>query len=224
MIEVRSVTQRFGDHVVLSDVSVTLSERRIAVVGANGSGKSTFARLLNGLLAPSEGQVSVDGFSTVADSKEVRRRVGFVFQNPDNQIVMPMVEEDLAFGLKNLKLPPEEISRRVEETLENYGLAELRDRSAHLLSGGQKQMLAIAGVLAMSPKFIVFDEPTTALDIRNKRKIAAFIRDLPQSALVVSHDLDLLQDFDRMIAFEQGRIALDGAPAEVVPKYLEMMA
>ncbi|MCW5721028.1 MAG: ATP-binding cassette domain-containing protein [Devosia sp.] len=223
LIEIRSVTQIFGERTVLSDVSVSLDERRIAIVGSNGSGKSTFARLLNGLLLPSRGEVLVDGMSTAKDSKAVRRRVGFVFQNPDNQIVFPLVEEDLAFGLKNLKLPAEEVRARVEAALVQYGLAELRTHPAHLLSGGQKQMLALASVLVMAPEIIVFDEPTTALDHRNKRMIADFIRGLKQRAIVVSHDLDLLRDFDRVLAFEAGRIVLDGAPETVLPRYLEMM-
>lgn len=223
MIDIRAVTQVFGERTVLSEVSVTLTERRVAIIGSNGSGKSTFARLLNGLLVPTRGAVSIDGLSTARDSKAVRRRVGFVFQNPDNQIVFPLVAEDLAFGLKNLKLPPEEVQRRVKAALEQYGLAGFADHPAHLLSGGQKQMLALAAVLVMEPEIIVFDEPTTALDHRNKRMIADFIRGLPQRVVVVSHDLDLLRDFDRMLAFEAGRIVLDDTPDKVIPRYLEMM-
>lgn len=223
MIEIRGVTHRFGERVVLAEVSLKLDERRIAIVGSNGSGKSTFARLLNGLVLPSAGEVLVDGLSTARDSKAIRRRVGFVFQNPDNQIVMPTVAEDLAFGLKNLKLPADQISQRVDAVLTRYGLNEFRDHPAHLLSGGQKQLLAIASVLIMEPEIIVFDEPTTALDHRNKRLVARFIADLPQRVIVVSHDLELLQDFDRMIAFEAGRVVLDGAPGDVAPRYLEMM-
>lgn len=224
MIELRSVSHRFGDVAVLSDVNLTLSEKRIAIVGSNGSGKSTFSRLLNGLVIPTGGTVTLDGLSTAKDSKAIRRRVGFVFQNPDNQIVFPMVEEDLAFGLKNLKLPKDEVTARVDAALDRYGLGELRNRSAHLLSGGQKQMLAIASVLIMEPEIIVFDEPTTALDLRNKRLISRFIAELPQQTIVVSHDLDLLADFDRMIAFEAGRVVLDGTPREIIPRYEEMMA
>jgi biotin transport system ATP-binding protein len=219
LIEIREVTQRFGERVVLAGVNLRLDERRIAIIGSNGSGKSTFARLLNGLVLPSAGEVLVGGVSTARDSKAIRRRVGFVFQNPDNQIVMPTVTEDLAFGLKNLKLPADQIRQRVEAVLTRYGLNDFGDHPAHLLSGGQKQMLAIASVLIMEPEIIVFDEPTTALDHRNKRLIARFIADLPQRVIVVSHDLELLQDFDRMIAF----VVLDGAPTDVAPRYLEMM-
>lgn len=223
MIELRSVTHRFGEQTVLNDVNLVLTERRIAVIGSNGSGKSTFARLLNGLLLPTKGSVRIDGIDTREDGKQVRRKVGFVFQNPDNQIVFPLVEEDLAFGLKNLKLPREEIRARVERALEQYGLADYRSHPAHLLSGGQKQLLAISAVLIMEPSYVVFDEPTTALDLRNKRKITRFIHELAQASIVMSHDLDLLAGFERVIAFEAGRVVLDGPPQEVIGRYAEMM-
>ncbi len=224
MIELRSVTHRFGDRTVLKDVDLVLRERRIAVIGANGSGKSTFARLLNGLLLPSAGSVKVDGLDTRQNGKDVRRKVGFVFQNPDNQIVFPVVEEDLAFGLKNLKLPRDEVRARVDDALQKYGLSDYRNHPAHLLSGGQKQLLAISAVLIMEPSYVVFDEPTTALDLRNKRKITRFIHELAQASIVVSHDLDLLADFERVIAFDEGRVVLDGPPEAVIGRYVEMMA
>nr|WP_210344716.1 ATP-binding cassette domain-containing protein [Methylobacterium ajmalii] len=208
----------------MRDLTLDLSERRIAVVGANGSGKSTFARLLNGLLVPNSGTVRVDGLDTRRDGKAVRRKVGFVFQNPDNQIVLPVVAEDLAFGLKNLGLPKDEIGRRVDEALDRYDLRPLRDHPAHLLSGGQKQLLAIAGVLAMAPEAIVFDEPTTLLDLRNKRRIAQAIDALPQRAIVVSHDLAFLEHFDRVLVFEDGRVAIDDRPAVALPAYVAMMS
>jgi len=154
MIEFENVTMRYGDLTVLDRLSLRITERRVAVVGANGSGKSTFARLLNGLVSPTEGTVRIDGLSTTADARAVRRKVGFVFQNPDNQIVYPLVEEDIAFGLKNLKLPKAEIAARVDAVLARYGMEHLRQRSAHLLSGGQKQMLAISAVLVMEPAYV----------------------------------------------------------------------
>ena len=223
MIEATTVSHWFGDRQVLKNVNLTLPERRIAIIGSNGSGKSTFARLLNGLLVPTEGTVTVDGIDTKKEGKQVRKQVGFVFQNPDNQIVFPVVEEDLAFGLKNLKLPKAEIADKVDAALTRYGLAHLRNQSAHLLSGGEKQMLAISSVLIMGPRYIVFDEPTTALDLRNKRKVARFIAEMEQRAIVVSHDLDLLADFERVIAFEDGEVVLDGQPDQVIPHYVEMM-
>lgn len=224
MIEIESVSQRFGDLTVLDRMSLTLTERRIAVVGANGSGKSTFARLLNGLIKPTEGVVRVDGLSTAKDARAIRRKVGFVFQSPDNQIVYPVVEEDIAFGLKNLKLPKPEIAARVDAVLARYGMEALRHRPAHLLSGGQKQMLAISAVLVMEPDYVVFDEPTTLLDLRNKRRVARAIAEMPQTAIVVSHDLEFLTEFDRVLVFEGGKVVCDDAPARALPFYREMMA
>ncbi|MFE3796976.1 ABC transporter ATP-binding protein [Nocardia tengchongensis] len=222
MIELDGVSHRFGEREVLRDLNLRLSENRIAVVGANGSGKSTFARLLNGLQTPTAGQVRVDGLDTRKQGRAVRKLVGFVFQDPDVQIVMPTVAEDLAFGLKHHGVTKHEIPDRVTETLAAYGLTEFRDHPAHLLSGGQKQLLAIAAVLSVRPEYVVFDEPTTLLDLRNKRRITRLLHELPQRLVVVSHDLDLLADFDRVLVFDEGRIVADGPPAETIPYYVEM--
>ena len=223
MFEVSDVNHRFGTHHVLKDVSLSLGEERIGIIGANGSGKSTFARLLNGLLIPDEGTVTVDGIDTREDVKAVRRRVGFVFQNPDNQIVFPVVEEDVAFGLKNLKLPKDEIARRVESVLDRYRLGHLRDRPTHLLSGGEKQMLAISAVLVMEPRYVVFDEPMTLLDLRNKRLIIEIVRGIEQPVVLVTHDLDHLRDFDRVIVFDGGSVTADGDPDAAIREYLRAM-
>jgi len=219
-VELREVTHAYGDRTVLADVSLALAESRIGVVGANGSGKSTFARLLNGLVLPTAGTVLVDGLDTRTRVREVRRRVGFVFQDPDAQIVHPTVAEDVAFGLTNQGVPVEEAARRVDEMLVRYGLDDHRDHPAHLLSGGQKQLLAIAGVLVMRPQRIVFDEPTTLLDLTNTRRVARVIEELEQDVVVVTHHLDLLDGFDRVLVFENGRVAADGTPAETVPWYV----
>lgn len=224
MIRLHAVSHHFGERSVLAGLELTLTERRIAVVGGNGSGKSTFARLLNGLLVPERGQVLVEGLDTRKDARAIRRRVGFVFQNPDNQIVLPTVEEDIAFGLKNLKLPAAAISERVTAVLRRYGLEDFRHHPAHLLSGGQKQLLALSSVLVMEPRYIVFDEPTTLLDLRNKRRLAQAIHELPQTAIVVSHDLELLRDFDRVLVFEAGRVVLDDVPSVALDAYVRMMA
>lgn len=224
MIELKEVSHVYESGPVLQGVNLTLPERRIGVIGSNGSGKSTFVRLLNGLLLPSQGQVLVDSLNTREKAKEVRRRVGFVFQNPDNQIVFPVVEEDLAFGLKNLKLPPAEIESRITEVLARYDLQAFRQHSSHLLSGGQKQLLAISGVLVMQPAYVVFDEPTTLLDLRNRNRIVQVIRELPQTVIAVTHDLDLLSDFERVLVFDGGRIVKDAPPHEAVPFYRELMA
>ena len=224
MIEAVKVNHRFGDHHVLRDVDLGISEHRVGIIGANGSGKSTFARLLNGLLIPDEGRVTVDGIDTRDDVKAVRRRVGFVFQNPDNQIVFPIVEEDVAFGLKNLKLPKDEIARRVDAVLERYRLGHLRERATHLLSGGEKQMLAISAVLVMEPRYVVLDEPMTLLDLRNKRLVTDIIREIEQPVVLVTHDLDRIRDFDRVIVFDEGRVTADGVPDAAIREYLRAMA
>jgi biotin transport system ATP-binding protein len=224
MIEIRDVSHRFDERIVLHDLDLSLTERRIAVVGANGSGKSTFARLLNGLVVPSAGSVLVDGLDTKSRGRDVRRRVGFVFQNPDNQIVYPIVEEDLAFGLKNIGVSGAELKERIGAELERFGLTHLRNQSAHLLSGGEKQLLAIAGVLVMRPACIVFDEPTTMLDFRNKRMIARFVADLDQQVITVTHDLDLIMDYDRVIVFDEGRVVADDRPGPATRAYIERMS
>ncbi|GAB2510363.1 energy-coupling factor ABC transporter ATP-binding protein [Nocardia heshunensis] len=222
MIDIEGVSHRFGDREVLRDLDLTLSERRIAVIGANGSGKSTFARLLNGLQIPTSGKVAVDGLDTRKQGRAVRKLVGFVFQDPDVQIVMPTVAEDLAFGLKHHGVAKSEIPDRVTATLTEYSLAEFRDHPAHLLSGGQKQLLAIAAVLSVGPKYVVFDEPTTLLDLRNKRRISLLLQELPQQLIVISHDLDLLADFDRVLVFDEGRLIADGAPADCIAQYVAL--
>ncbi|KQN58155.1 ATP-binding cassette domain-containing protein [Erwinia sp. E602] len=224
MIELNGVSHAFGAREVLKEITLRLTEKRIGIVGSNGCGKSTFARLLNGLLLPQQGEVVVDGLNTRKEGKAVRRKVGFVFQNPDNQIVFPVVEEDLAFGMKNLGLPKAVIRERTDAALARYDLQDLRQHPAHLLSGGQKQLLAISGVLVMEPDYIVFDEPTTLLDLRNKRRIAEAIAALDQTAIVVSHDLEFLQDFDRVLVFDHGRVVIDEVPAVALKEYVRMMS
>lgn len=208
---------------MLDNINLTLSERRIGIIGSNGSGKSTFARLLNGLLLPSEGTVTIDGLNTRKDGKKIRQKVGFVFQNPDNQIVFPIVEEDIAFGMKNLGMDKAIIEQKTTEVLGRYDLLDHRTHPSHFLSGGQKQLLAISGVLVMEPKYILFDEPTTLLDLRNKLRVAKAIADLDQTAIVVTHDLDLLADFDRVIAFGDNQIIADDTPAVAIKSYVEAM-
>ncbi|WP_350306348.1 energy-coupling factor ABC transporter ATP-binding protein [Photorhabdus viridis] len=224
MLEIRNVTHAYGERVVLKDLNLQLKEKRIAIIGSNGCGKSTFARLLNGLLVPKCGDVLVDGLNTRTEGKAIRRMVGFVFQNPDNQIVFPVVEEDLAFGMKNLGFTKETIQQRTQEVLSRYGLLQLREHPAHLLSGGQKQLLAISGVLVMEPAYIIFDEPTTLLDLRNKRRVAEAIDNLSQTVIIVSHDLEFLAGFDRVLVFDDGRVVVDDIPSVAIPEYVRMMS
>lgn len=224
MIEIKGVSLRYDDLAVLNDINLVLAEKRIAIVGSNGSGKSSFVRLLNGLQLPTSGTVLVDGLDTREDGKKIRQKVGFVFQNPDNQIVFPVVDEDLAFGLKNLKLPPAVIEERVTEALSRYDLLDFRKHASHTLSGGQKQLIAISGVIAMEPAYVVLDEPTTLLDLRNKRRIAGVIDAFEQTAIVVSHDLDFLRGFDRVIAFDEGKVVIDDVPSAGLQRYVERLS
>jgi biotin transport system ATP-binding protein len=227
LIEVRDVSHTYATGVarrrVLADVAVTLPERRVGVVGANGSGKSTFARLLNGLVLPASGRVVVDGFDTRSQGREVRRRVGFCFTDPDAQIVMPTVAEDVAFGLRRRGLSRGEVAARVAAALSTYGLGGHADHPAHLLSGGQKQLLALASVLVTEPSVLVMDEPTTLLDLRNASMIASVVAELPQQVVLVTHHLELVADFDRVLVFDEGRVVCDDVPAVAVARYRSMM-
>lgn len=224
MIEVRDVTHSFGERVVLRSVSVTLTERRIAVIGANGSGKSTFARLLNGLVVPDAGTVRVHGASTARDAAAVRRMVGFVFTDPDAQIVMPTVAEDVTFSLRKRKLGKDKVERLVAEALERVGLSDHAEHPAHLLSGGQKQLLALTSVLVTEPRILVCDEPTTLLDLPNTRRVLELIEALPQQVVMVTHDLHAVAGYDRVLVFHEGRVVADGAPGPAVGSYRALVA
>lgn len=217
------VTVRFQDRTVLTDLSVALTERRIGVVGDNGSGKSTFARLINGLLIPDAGTVTVDGINTKTDGKNVRRRVGFLFQNPDNQIVMPTVAEDIALGLKPLGLDKQAAEQKVSKTLAQFRLSDFADRSAHVLSGGEKQLVALAGVMVTEPDIVVCDEPTTLLDRRNAARVMDIIAALPCSVITITHHVEQLTDYDRVLVLSGGMIACDAKPGEAVSFYLKAL-
>lgn len=219
MIEIRDVTHAYGERVVLRSVSMTLTERRIGVIGANGSGKSTFARLLNGLVVPDAGTVTVHGAGTAKDAATVRRLVGFVFTDPDAQIVMPTVAEDVAFGLRKRKLGKDKTERLVAEALERVGLTDHADHPAHLLSGGQKQLLALTSVLVTEPRILVCDEPTTLLDLPNTRRVLDLIDALPQQVVMVTHDLDSVAGYDRVLVFHEGRLVADDGPGPAVAFY-----
>lgn len=190
----------------------------VAIVGMNGSGKSTLAKCLNGLLTPSAGTVIVDGFDTADDETiwDVRSRVGMVFQNPDNQLVSSIVEDDVAFGPENLGIDPAEIRTRVDNALIRVGMFELKDRGAHMLSGGQKQRIAIAGAIAMKPDYIVFDEPTAMLDPRGRAGVMEIIRDLNSegiTCILITHFMNEAEQADRIIVLKDGKVLCDRTPA-----------
>ncbi len=211
-----------GTRTVLRDVTVRLGEQRIAVLGANGSGKSTFARMLNALVVPTTGQVHVDGLDTARHARDIRRRVGFCFTDPDAQIVMPTVAEDIAFGLRRRGLSRAEVAARVDRALVTHELADHRDHPAHLLSGGQKQLLALAAVLVTEPDLVVMDEPTTLLDLANTERVRRLVRGLAQQVVLVTHHLDLVDDFDRALVFDDGRLVFDGMPSAAIAHYRQL--
>ncbi len=210
------------DRVLLDDVTLELAARRIAVIGANGSGKSTFARLLNGLMTPTTGTVTVHGLDALRERTAVRRRVGFVFTDPDAQILMPTPAEDLALSLRGR--PRDEIAARVQETLERHGLGAHADIPASSLSGGQKQMLALAAVLLAEPALIVADEPTTLLDLRNARRIGDLLLSQEAQVLIVTHDLELAARCDTAVLFDGGRVVDQGEPEAVIARYRRLCA
>lgn len=192
----------------------------VALAGKNGSGKSTLAKLLNGLFIPSSGEILIDGLST-SDEKntfEIRKKAGMVFQNPDNQMVATIIEDDVAFGPENIGVPREEIIERVNEALEAVGMSEYRKRSASKLSGGQKQRIAIAGVLAMRPQILILDESTSMLDPNGRKEIMAIAKKLNEQGITViniTHNMDEAVLADRIIVLRKGRVAIDGTPKEV---------
>ena len=225
-IEVRDVgyAYKLGEGQIvraLRGVSFTVEKGEyVALVGMNGSGKSTLAKLLNGLYIPSAGDILIDGINTRDGDHtyDIRRKVGMVFQNPDNQMVATIIEDDVAFGPENIGVPREEIAERVDYALRAVGMEELRDRSASKLSGGQKQRVAIAGVLAMRPDIIVFDESTSMLDPEGRAEIMGVAKKLNAEGITVitiTHNMDEAAQADRVIVLKKGRLVLDGTPGEV---------
>ncbi|MFE6733457.1 energy-coupling factor ABC transporter ATP-binding protein [Microbacterium sp. NPDC057741] len=217
MIEFEGVGVEAEGRPILSDVSVRLAARRTAVIGGNGSGKSTFARLLNGLRLRNSGRISVLGLDPAHEADELRRKVGFVFTNPEAQILMPTAAEDLALSLRGM--PRHQIPARIEEVLAEYALAGLGDVPASGLSGGQRQLLALASVLVTGPELVVADEPTTLLDLRNARRIGDLLLALESRLVLVTHDLELAARCDEALLFEDGRVRAQGDPAEVIGEY-----
>ncbi|MBO9567280.1 MAG: ABC transporter ATP-binding protein [Cellulomonas iranensis] len=208
---------------LLGPVTLRIGERRVAVVGANGSGKSTLARLLNGLVLPSAGAVRVDGLDTVRDGAAVRRRVGFVFTDPDAQLVMPTPLEDVALSLRRTVPDAAERTARALAALERIGLADRAHVSVHQLSGGQRQLLALAAVLATEPAVLVCDEPTTLLDLRWRTHVDALLASLDQQVVVVTHDLDAAARAERVLVVDQGQVVADDAPGPALARYRALM-
>ena len=237
MIEVRDLTfaypaqeeeQQQGT-VALRNVDLTIEKGSfVAVLGHNGSGKSTLAKHMNAVLLPSGGRVFVAGMDTLDEQQiiAIRRAVGMVFQNPDNQIVANVVEEDVAFGPENLGVPSADIRRRVDEALAAVGMDAFTRHAPHLLSGGQKQRIAIAGIIAMAPQCIVLDEATAMLDPAGRREVLATIetlhRDMGITVVLITHHMDEAILADRVVVMNEGRVAMDGTPTEVFTRVEEL--
>ena len=229
-IEIRHLAYSYPDdtateHVVFQDLSLDIEQGSfVAILGHNGCGKSTLAKHLNAILLPEGGTVTVYGLDTKQEENllAIRQQVGMVFQNPDNQIVATVVEEDVAFALENLGVPPEEMRRRVDDSMKMAGIYEYRERAPHNLSGGQKQRVAIAGVLAMQPKTIVLDEPTAMLDPQGRQEVVSIVEKLSReqniTVILITHHMDEAICADRVIAMDDGKIIADGAPKDVFTK------
>ena len=225
IIQIKNLTYQYPEasEPTLRGIDLSIEAGRfVAVLGANGCGKSTLAKHMNAILTPTEGKVLVAGMDTLAEEQliPIRRRVGMVFQNPDNQIVANVVEDDVAFAPENLGLAPAEIRRRVDVALKTVGMYDYRMHAPHLLSGGQKQRVAIAGVLAMQPEVLVLDEPTAMLDPRGRQEVLATVeslcRDRGMTVVLITHHMDEAARADRVLVMDAGRIALDGSPREVL--------
>ena len=208
----------------LSEVSISVREGEyLVILGHNGSGKSSLAKHFNAVLLPCGGKVFVDGMDTLDEALlfEIRRTCGMVFQNPDNQIVATIAEEDIAFGPENLGIPREEIRERVDEALRTVGMYDYREHAPHLLSGGQKQRIAIAGIIAMRPRCIVLDEPTSMLDPQGRRDVLAILDDLNRNhgitIVLITHHMNEAVHADRIIIMDSGKIVMEGTPREIFP-------
>lgn len=219
MIRLQAVAVDAGSTPVLHPVTLELAEPSVALVGPNGSGKSTFLRLLNGLVLPSAGRVEVDGLDPEREAAAVRRRVGFVFTDPDAQLVMPTAVEDVALSLRRLGVPRRDRDGRARALLAAQGLGGHADAGVRELSSGQRQLLALTSVLATGPAVLVCDEPTTLLDLRHARRVADVLLAGPAQLVVATHDLDLAARCVRALWIEDGRVHRDGPAADVVAAY-----
>ncbi|WDF34880.1 ABC transporter ATP-binding protein [Arthrobacter agilis] len=219
--EVRSDS---GPELILGPITLTLAERRVSVIGANGSGKSTLLRLVNGLREPTAGAVTVLGSDTRSEGRAVRRLVGFVFTDPLSQLVMPTGREDVELSLRARRLPARERRRQAEEVLDRFGVGHLADRSIYDLSGGERQILALAVVLAVDPRVLVADEPTTLLDLRNDARVRSLIGRLDQQVVFTTHNLEFALEADRTLVIDRGRVVFDGVPAEAIAHYRALAA
>lgn len=220
---VHAVDSAGQEREILRPFTAHLTEERIALIGPNGSGKSTLLRLLNALVLPSSGRVEVGGLATTEAAARIRRRVGFVFTDPEAQVVMPTPIEDVALSLRAAGIPRAERTERAHSVLADFGLEAQAHVPVHQLSGGQKQLLALAGILATDPELIVCDEPTTLLDLRHSFKVSRLLLELPQQLIFATHDLDFAARADRVLVIEDGALAFDGPPIPAIEFYRQRM-
>ncbi|WP_288427885.1 energy-coupling factor ABC transporter ATP-binding protein [uncultured Agrobacterium sp.] len=221
-IQFQNAGVSFEGRTALAPVNLSLNQHRIGIIGLNGSGKTTFARMINGLTKPSSGQVIVNGLDTVKDADTVLKEVGFVFQNPQNQIILPIIRDDIAFGLKNRAMSKGAVEEAVQAILGRFGIEHLDDRRAHELSGGELQLSALAALTITGPKILIMDEPTNQLDLKNRALVEKTMNGLEQDLVVITHDLPLLESFDRVLLFNQGAVVADGLPSDVISRYREI--
>jgi len=218
-----SCTVQLGGRVALHPLTLRLEGQRIGVIGLNGSGKTTFARLINGLTLPTEGSVSVNGIDTRTQQEAAKMEAGFVFQNPQNQLIMPVVAEDIVFGLKARGAKAAEADARAAATLKRFGVEDLAKRRVHELSGGELQLAAMASVSALGPRILILDEPTSQLDLRNRRLVIDAIESMEEDTVVVTHDLDFAARLPRLLLLHEGRLLADGAPEETIALYRKIV-
>lgn len=222
-IYLRGVRVERGGKTILKELSLDLTERRIAVVGRNGSGKSTLARVIKGLIRPDAGSVRLFGRDPAKRDFGSLSVAGFLFQNSDHQILCPSVLEEIAFGLNENGVPPKEAEKTALALMERHGIAAWRDRAVATLSEGQRRLVCLLAVLVMQPKVLLLDEPFTGLDIPTRLGLEGFIAGLPQQVVMISHDAEAVAAFDRVLWFDEGRLRADGPPKRILPDFLDAM-
>lgn len=222
-ISLDQVSVKFDDLCVIDDISISIEDARIGIIGANGSGKSTMARLIAGLIKPDAGQVTVNGVDVYNDRKAALETVGIIFQNPDHQIIFPTCAEEIAFGLTQKGMKRKAADARARAVLVEHGRGDWADRLAHQLSQGQRHYLCLMSVLAMGPDVIVLDEPYAGLDLVTSMQLQHTLAGLDQQVVMITHDTDLLAEFDRVVWMDRGRVVANDRPDQVIPKFINDM-
>nr|WP_321457860.1 ABC transporter ATP-binding protein [uncultured Cohaesibacter sp.] len=222
-IVLKGVNHLLNDKPFFKDLSLTLSEKRIGLIGRNGSGKSTLARMISGLVEPQSGEILVHGVDIAKDRKRAIETIGLIFQNPDHQIIFPTVEEEIAFGLESLSGNRKEARKTARAFLQSFGRLDWAERGTFTLSQGQRHLVCLMAVLAMQPKAVLFDEPFAGLDWPTTRRLYRWLDELEQQVVLVTHDIDHLESYDRILWLEKGQLIADGSPSDILPKYREQM-